>query len=401
MPASRAYDVVLFGATGFTGALTAEYLATHAPHGCRWALAGRNVGKLEAVRDRLTAINPAYADLELLTADIGDAASLRAVAESTRVLVTTVGPYLELGEPLVAACAEAGTDYLDLTGEPEFVDRMFVRYHDAAVASGARLVHAAGFDSIPFDLGVYFTVQQLPSDRPIHVDGFIRAGGTVSGGTFASALTAFSRARQMGAAARERRQAEARPADRSARAVAGVPHFDKAAHAWALPMPTIDPQIVARSGRALTEYGPQFSYSHYAAVKTIPMAAAGVFGVGALAVGAQIPLVRRQLSALRPQGEGPDEATRERGWFTARFVGTAGEDRVVTEVSGGDPGYTETAKMLSESALCLAFDDVPSSAGQVTTAVAMGDALVKRLTRADIAFTVLDGVPEHPPTRRR
>ncbi len=182
MRADRPYDLVLFGATGFTGGLTAEYLARHAPDRLRWALAGRNPDKLAAVRDRLAAIDPALADLPLLTADVTDPASLRAVAESARVVATTVGPYVHHGEPLVAACAAAGTDYLDITGEPEFVDRMYVRHHAEAVRTGARLVHACGFDSIPHDLGVWYTVKQLPADGPIAVDGYVRAGGRFSPG---------------------------------------------------------------------------------------------------------------------------------------------------------------------------------------------------------------------------
>src|SRR6478672_254368 len=153
---ARDHDIVVFGATGFTGELTAAYLAEHAPAGLRWALAGRNQSKLEAVRARLSRIDPALADLPLLRADTTDDASLKEVAASTRVVITTVGPYLLYGAPLVAACAEAGTDYVDLTGEPEFVDQMYLEHHETAVASGARIVHACGFDSIPHDLGVYF-----------------------------------------------------------------------------------------------------------------------------------------------------------------------------------------------------------------------------------------------------
>src|SRR5947208_7736574 len=141
----REHDVVLFGATGFTGALTAEYLAAHAPADCRWALAGRNRAKLEELRRKLSKVDAKLIDLPLLHADVTDAGSLRAVAESTRVLITTVGPYVEYGEPLVAACAESGTDYVDLTGEPEFVDRCYTRYHARAVETGARLVHSCGF----------------------------------------------------------------------------------------------------------------------------------------------------------------------------------------------------------------------------------------------------------------
>jgi short subunit dehydrogenase-like uncharacterized protein len=223
---TREFDVVLFGATGFTGGLTADYLARHVPEGCRWALAGRNPDRLAAVRDRLAAKDPTLAELPLLLADVTDAASLADVAARARVVVTTVGPYLEHGEPLVAACAAAGTDYADLTGEPEFVDRMYLAHHERAVRSGARLVHACGFDSIPHDLGAMFTVDQLPDGVAIRVRGLVRTNATFSGGTFASALGAFSRAAQMRRASAERRRVEPRPQGRKVRTTARGPHFD-------------------------------------------------------------------------------------------------------------------------------------------------------------------------------
>jgi short subunit dehydrogenase-like uncharacterized protein len=386
----RDHDLVLFGATGFTGGLTAEYLARNAPPGCRWALAGRNHTKLEAVRARLAAIDPALADLPLLHADVTDPGSLAAVAESARVVITTVGPYIEYGEPLVAACAEAGTDYVDLTGEPEFVDRMYVGYHERAKETGARIVHACGLDSIPHDLGAWFTVQQLPEGVPLRVRGMFRAGGRLSGGTFASAMTAFSRGRQLKQAADARRRLEPRPAGRKVRIAARPPHRDKTTGWWLVPLPTIDPLVVKRSAAALDRYGPDFEYAHYAAVKRLPVVVGGVAGVGALVAAAQVPPLRRFLVSRVPQGEGPSEERRARSWFRMRFVGEGGGHRVVTEVSGGDPGYGETAKMLAESALCLAFDDNPPVAGNVTTATAMAEKLHERLVKAGIGFEVLE-----------
>ena len=386
---SRTYDVVLFGATGFTGALTAAYLAEHAPDGLRWALAGRNPGKLEQVRTSLAAIDPALAQLPLLAADSTDDASLRAVAEATKVVITTVGPYLLHGEPLVRACAAAGTDYVDLTGEPEFVDRMYLEHHDAAVASGARLVHACGFDSIPHDLGAFFTVQQLGSTEPITLRGVVRAGGTFSGGTFHSALTAFSRARQMREASVQRRKKEGRPEGRKSRAVAGKPHRDSDLGLWLLPLPTLDPFVVARSGAALPAYGPDFRYSHYAGCKTLRYAAGGALGAGGIGLAAQIPPVRNFLKSKVKQGEGPSEQRRAKSWFTVDMVGQSAGRTVHTRVSGGDPGYDETAKMLAESALSLALDDNPPTAGQVTTAQAMGEHLLARLQKAGMTFEVL------------
>ena len=385
----RDLDVVMYGATGFTGALTAEYLARHAPSGLRWALAGRSRAKLEAARDRLADIDPSLATLELIEADSADRDSLDALARRTKVVITTVGPYLQFGEQLVAACAEAGTDYVDLTGEPEFVDRMYVAHHATAERTGARIVHACGFDSIPHDLGAYYTVKELAAKGPVAVRGVVRAGGMVSGGTFHSAMGAFSRARQMREAAAARRKAEPRPEGRSSKAVAGKPHHDKRLGLWLLPMPTIDPAVVARSGAALPAYGPRFTYSHYAGTKTLRYAAGGTVGVTAIALAAQVPPLRNFLLGRVKQGEGPSPARREKSWFTVDFIGEGDGRTVHTRVSGGDPGYDETAKMLAESALCLAFDDNPKVAGCVTTAQAMADNLLARLVAAGIKFETL------------
>jgi short subunit dehydrogenase-like uncharacterized protein len=386
----REFDVVLFGATGFTGALTAEYLAEHAPAGLRWALAGRNAEKLERVRDRLVRIDPGHAELELLHADVSDPASLADVAGRARVVITTVGPYLTYGEPLVAACAEAGTDYVDLTGEAEFIDRMYVAHHATAQRTGARLVHACGFDSIPHDLGALFTVRQLQPEGQVELRGVVRASGMFSGGTFHSAMTAISRAKQMREAAIARRRIEARPEGRSSKAVGGTPHRDKELGLWLLPLPTVDPAVVARSGAALPSYGPKFRYSHYAGTKTLRYAAGGAVGGGLLAVSAQVRPLRNLMLGRIQQGEGPDERLREKSWFTVDFVAEADGRSLHTRVSGGDPGYGETAKMLAESALCLALDDNPPTAGQVTTAQAMGDNLIDRLQAQGIRFEVVD-----------
>lgn len=386
--AARPLDVVLFGATGFVGVLTAEYLAAHAPEGLRWGLAGRSRTKLEGLRERLAAIEPGCAGLPLLETDADDEDSLRELAESARVVATTVGPYILYGEKLVAACAEAGTDYLDLTGEAEFIDRTYVRHDARARETGARIVHACGFDSVPHDLGAYFTVKQLPEGVPLTVDGFVRSNAVFSGGTFASALTAMGRGPQMLLAARERRLHEPRQVERRVRTPAGSPHFNGAIGTWALPLPTVDPAVVGRSARALERYGPDFRYRHFASVKTLPMALGGPAAVGALVAAAQVGPVRDWLMGRYEAGQGPDAERRRRSWFSVRFVGEGGGRRVFTEVSGGDPGYDETAKILAESALCLALDKLPETSGQVTTATAMGDALLERLTAAGLRFRV-------------
>jgi short subunit dehydrogenase-like uncharacterized protein len=391
----RQYDLALFGATGFTGGLTARYLAENGPGGLRWALVGRNRDKLEAVRSSLDgARKDGVPAPELLVADAADGAALAKVAEATKVVITTVGPYALYGEPLVAACAAAGTDYVDLTGEPEFVDRMWLGYHEKARVSGARLVHCCGFDSIPHDLGAHFTVKQLPEGVPLTINGYVRMGAEFSGGTFQSAINGFGRARQTLNAARQRRQAEQRPAGRQIHSAPARPRRDGNLGGWVVPLPTIDGSIVRRSAAALDRYGPDFSYGHNVVAKHLTSVAATTGGVGAALVLAQLPPTRKLLlRASRSPGEGPSEETRAKSWFKVTFVGEGGGERVVTEVSGGDPGYGETSKMLAESGLCLAFDDLPETAGQVTTAAAMGDALQSRLQRAGIGFQALEPAP--------
>jgi short subunit dehydrogenase-like uncharacterized protein len=385
---SRSYDLVLFGGTGFTGGLTAEYLAKHAPKKARWALAGRSTAKLEALRERLASINPACAALPLLVAEADDAAGLAEIAASTKVVVTTVGPYLKYGEPLVKACATAGTHYCDLTGEPEFVDAMWLAYHETAQRTGAKLVHCCGFDSIPHDLGAYFTVLQLPGDTAIRVQGFVNAGGQFSGGTLHSAINQFSRLGSYAKVKGARRKRDEWPLDRKIGGLAhGVRHL-KELGTWTAPMPTIDPQIVLRSAATLERYGPAFRYGHYIQLPSLAAVAKLGAGVGGALVGSQIKPLRERLLAMKQPGDGPSAERRAKSWFKVTFIGESAGQRVVTSVSGGDPGYGETAKMLAESGLCLAFDKLPPKAGQLTTVVAMGDALMQRLIKAGIVFKV-------------
>jgi short subunit dehydrogenase-like uncharacterized protein len=452
----RDYDLVLFGATGFTGRLVARYLAGAIPDDARWALGGRSREKLEAVRARLTAARPSAAATgqnaeatgqhaaatsqnaatadprgsapAIVIADSTDPDSLRTMAASTRVVISTVGPYLRHGEPLVAACAAAGTDYLDLAGEPEFVDLMYLHHHRQAVETGARLVHSCGFDSVPYDLGALWTVSQFDGTRPIALRGFGLMGGGISGGTYHSIVGALGRLKEAGRVARERRVVEynapdgALAAERSVHGYAGRPHREPIAGGWVVPAPTIDPQVVLRSARALEGYGPDFSYSHYIVTGSL-LKTAGLFaGLGLVTFMAQLSRTRRLILRLKARGEGPSEARRARSFFRIRFIAEAGAagaaagaarlvtgaragesvegeapgsadgvrvGRLVTEVRGGDPGYDETAKMLSEAGLAMAFDnDLPSAGrgGQMTPAVAFGHRLIERLSAAGIEF---------------
>ena len=390
----RSYDVVVFGATGFTGQLVCSYLARKAElDPTRWAIAGRSKAKLEEVRRALAAIDSRLATLAIVIASVDDPPSLQRMAARTRVVLTTVGPYQRHGEPVVAACVAAGSDYVDITGEPEFVDTTRARYDARARDKGVRIVSCCGFDSVPHDLGVYFTVQQLPRDVPITIEGFVRASGTFSGGTWQSALGAMARFSESRTARRSAKDASADGTATHGRRVHGVRprlRWEKRLRAWACPLPTIDPEVVLRSARTLDAYGPDFRYGHYAQVRHATTLLGGAVVLGSALALAQLKPTRSLLERVRASGEGPSPETRARAKFRVTFFGSAGGVEVVTTVSGGDPGYDETAKMASESALTLAMDRdaLPARAGTLTPAAAMGDALLARLQRAAIRFEV-------------
>src|SRR5690554_5214475 len=259
----REFDIILFGATGFTGGLAARYLAKAAPPDARLALAGRNRERLSTIADELQKEAKASGikrKFELIHATLERPEMLRAMAERGRVLITTVGPYRLYGEPVLRAAVEAGTDYIDITGEPAFVEEMIRKYHDRAEEKKLRIVPCCGFDSIPHDLGTYFTVKQLPEDEAKEVDAFVRMRGSFSGGTWNSALNAFAEARQM---RRDMRRGFADPTTtreviNASKPVRRGPHGVE----WALVMPTIDPDIVLRSASMLPVYGPSFRYGH-------------------------------------------------------------------------------------------------------------------------------------------
>ena len=389
MAGGREHEIVLFGATGFTGSLTARYLAEHAPAGLRWAVAGRDTTALSALATELSRAVPSAGAVAVSRADVTEESSMRALAESARLVATTVGPFLRYGATLVRSCARAGTDYVDITGEPEFVDRTWLDCADTAAGNGARLVHCCGFDSVPHDLGVWWTLRHLPAGVPLRVAGYVRARGGMSAGTIHSAVLTLGRARQMAAAARERHRREARPEGRQVGSLPARPHREPVSGRWAVPLPTIDPVVVRRSARALPRYGPDFRYGHYAVVGGLPAVAGAAVGAGALVSLARLPPTRAVLLRLGTPGNGPSDRRRAQSWFRVRFLGSAPTEeapQVVTEIAGGDPGYDETATMLAESALCLVRDELPRLSGQLTPAQAMGDALVTRLQRAGITF---------------
>ena len=397
------FDIVLWGATGFTGAIVAEYLAEHHA-GLRWAIAGRNQSKLEAVRAGL----PASAkDVPILIGDSADLASLEAIAAKAKVVCTTVGPYMKYGAALVEACVKNGTHYCDLTGEAPFVRHMADRFHDAAKESGARIVHCCGFDSIPSDIGVWMLHRHFEAKerRPQRARfRVMRMGGAFSGGTAASAANMFEQAAR----------------DPSIRKIAGDPYGllpagaprgqdrgdlmkpkkDRESGRWMAPfiMAGINTRVVRRSNALLDfPYGEDFRYDETVdtgtGLKGAMRAYSMSFGLGLFAVGMATGPTRSllQKTVLPAPGEGPSREQRDSGKFTIHIHAEAAGDpalKVRGVVKGyKDPGYGETAKMLGEAAVCLATGP-DGEGGVLTPASAMGDALLERLRGAGMTFEV-------------
>ncbi|HEX3765504.1 MAG TPA: saccharopine dehydrogenase NADP-binding domain-containing protein [Kofleriaceae bacterium] len=392
---TRELDIVLFGATGFTGRLVADYLARAAQREpVRWAIAGRSHDKLAALG----------LGVPIIVGDALDAAAMRALAQRTTVVCTTVGPFARYGSELVAACAAAGTHYCDLTGEVPWMRRMIDAHHAQAQATGARIVQPCGFDSIPSDLGCWAAQQAFaarfgsPARKVTAVFGEQRGG--LSGGTFASAF---------GIA----REAEREPAVRALLAnpyaldpdpaAARPPAPDETSIGWQpvlgmFTVPFVMAQVntrVVRRGHALAGFpwGKDFTYrevmSTPGSLRGAALAAGITGGLAALALAMSQPWLRERLAhRAPPPGEGPSAETRARGHWIVRLVaeGAGGERAVYVASDRADPGYGSTSKMLGEAALCLARDPLTSPGGVLTPSVAMAQPLLDRLRRAGLHF---------------
>ncbi|MFB1296949.1 trans-acting enoyl reductase family protein [Mycobacterium sp. pW049] len=409
----REHDIVLYGATGFVGKLTAQYLAS-AGAGARIALAGRSTDRLLAVRESL---GDAAKDWPLIVADASEPSTINAMAASTRVVITTVGPYLRYGLPLVAACAAAGTDYADLTGETLFVRKAIDLYHKQAVDTGARIVHACGFDSIPSDLTVFALYRQAERDGTGQLGDtnfVVRTfAGGASGGTIAS-MVEFAREASGDPDGRQLvndpytlspdRSAEpelgAQPDARWRRGRDIAPELNGY---WvgAFPMAIPNSRIVRRSNALLEyAYGRRFEYAEQmslgrsvGAPVIAAMATAG--NVATMELGTRYinRVPRAALEKVLPKpGTGPNAQTRERGHYTVEtYTTTTSGARYVARMSQqGDPGYKATSVLLGESGLALALDrdKLSDLRGILTPAAAIGDALLARFPASQVSLDV-------------
>jgi short subunit dehydrogenase-like uncharacterized protein len=388
---SSKFDIVVYGATGFTGQLIAEYLAAHykGDSGLKWAMAGRSKDKLASVRDAIGAPT----DTPLIVADAADPASLKAMVAQTKSVITTVGPYQLYGNELIATCVESGTDYLDLCGEPVWMRQMIEKHEEAAKASGARILFSCGFDSIPFELGAFFVQEEAkrvfgaPAPR---IKGRVRdMRGTLSGGTAASARAQFEAvARDLSLVAILNNPFALTPGFEGAKQPRGnKPVFEEDLQSWAAPfmMALINTRNVHRSNMLMGfPYGKEFVYDEMVLTGAGEKGEANTKLVMAANAGKTGP------DAPKP-GEGPSKEERENGLYDLLYVAIAPDGRQVRAAVKGDrdPGYGSTSKMISECAICLLRDTPDVPAGFWTPGAAMQHKLIKRLVdHAGLTFTV-------------
>jgi short subunit dehydrogenase-like uncharacterized protein len=391
MKASPKFDIVVYGATGFTGRLVAEYLASHyrGDKQLRWAMAGRSLDKLKSVRDAIGAA----ADTPLIVADAGDGASLQAMIDQTKSVLTTVGPYQLYGSELVAACAASGTDYLDLCGEPIWMRQMIDKHEAAAKASGARIVFSCGFDSVPFELAAFFVQEEAkrvfgaPAAR---VKGRVRdMRGTLSGGTAASGRATFEAvAKDLSLVAILNDPFALTPGFSGAKQPKGnKPAFEEDLQSWTAPfmMALINTRNVHRSNMLMGfPYGKEFVYDEMVLTGPAEKGEANAKKVMAANNAKTGPNARKP-------GEGPSKEERENGLYDLLYVAVAPDGREVRASVKGDrdPGYGSTSKMISECAVCLLRDTPGVPAGFWTPGAAMQHKLIKRLVdNAGLTFQV-------------
>jgi short subunit dehydrogenase-like uncharacterized protein len=391
MKSSSKFDIVIYGATGFTGQLVAEYLATQYKDDAqlRWAMAGRSMDKLKSVREAIGA----PVDTPLILADSDDPDSLKAMVDQTKIVISTVGPYQLYGADLIESCAASGTDYIDLCGEPVWMRQMIEKHEAAAMASGARIIFSCGFDSVPFELGAFFVQEEAKRvlGQPVpRVKGRVRdMRGTLSGGTAASAKATFDAvAKDFGLIAILNDPFALTPGFVGPKQPRGnKPVYEEDLHSWAAPfmMALINTRNVHRSNMLMGfPYGKEFVYDEM--VLTGPGEEGETNAKRVMAANSE----KTGPNARKP-GEGPSKEERENGLYDLLYVGIAPDGRQIRASVRGDrdPGYGSTSKMIAECAICLLRDTPDVPAGIWTPGAAMQHRLVKRLVdHAGLTFQI-------------
>jgi len=363
----KEYDIIVYGATGFTGQLICKYLSEHKDiKNIKWGISGRDESKLKEISNHFL--------VDYIKADSFDISSLNNLTSLTKLIISTVGPYSLYGKKLVESCINNHCHYLDLTGEPDFVHFVENNFTIKAKEEGVILMNCCGFESIPPDIGVYYTLKQLKDKNP-KINTFLKTKGKISGGTWASFLNSFSSKKPI--------IKQGLNKSKKTKKIFYVKELKK----WALIFPVIDKHIVKKSAKTLN-YGEDFSFNEYILFNSIFRIIGLIISISFIGLIAKIKFFRNYLKTFIPSGTGPTKKERLNHWFELKIFGNTKTENIVTTVSGGDPGYGETSKFISEMALCiiLNYNQLNSNKGVITPAECSGELMIKRLKDAGIKF---------------
>ena len=362
----KKYDIIVYGASGFTGKLICDYLYHHHDSkNLKWAIAGRNKSKLSSISKKY--------NIDLFVANSFDMDSLNLITAETKLIISVVGPYSLYGKKLIESCINNRCHYLDLTGEPDFVHFVEHNYSEKANNNNVILMNCCGFESIPPDIGTYYTIKKL-KDQNAKVKTFLKTKGKISGGTWASFLNSFTSKKPIIKTSNK---------GEKVKKIFYVKELKK----WALIFPVIDKHIVRKSAKNLN-YGKDFSFNEYILFNSLFKIIGLIISIGFIGFLAKFKFFRNWLTSFIPSGNGPNKEERRKHWFELKIFAYTKTEQIITTVSGGDPGYGETSKFISEMALCiiLDYDRLNSNKGVITPAQCGGDLMIERLINANIKF---------------
>ena len=372
----KKYDIIIFGATGFTGQLVTEYLLLHSDaKDLKIALAGRNEEKLKNLALKYNEINPV-----IYIADSFDENSIDEITKLTNLIISLVGPYSLYGEYLVESCIKNSTHYLDLTGEPNFVKKIRNKFSESKFKS--IIMHCCGLESVIPDLGVLYAVKKMNS-REKDITFFFKANGSLSGGTWASFINAIY-SNQISESIKINAKKSIRKNNRKF-------YYSNEFRKWVFVFPDIDKQIIYRSSKSNDIYGKNFTFEKYMMVKNLKQFLVIILSLLFISILAKFGILKNWLLSLRPAGSGPSKNQIKKSWFKAIFVGRGNNEKVKVQLSGGDPGYGDTAKFITEIALCITnqYELLSKKEGIVTPVECTGELMIDRLKNAGIKFEKL------------
>ena len=369
----KEYDLIIHGATGFTGQLICEYIYKHNDSkSINWAISGRSISKLEPISKKY--------NIDLFEADSFKEKTLDFVTSKAKVIISVVGPYAIYGKQLIKSCVNNNCHYLDITGESSFVQYVKNNYSKKAIDTNTMLINCCGFESIPPDIGTYYSVKQL-NEKNIDVKCYMKTKGQISGGTWASFLNHFDSAKI--------KKKIKNNSTKKEKAKNRILFYNKELKKWALIFPDIDQHIIRSSSKLIDSYGSDIKFVKYMLFKSLFKIAGLLIPLFFISILAKFKISKKWLESFIPSGTGPSKEQRKKHWFEYILIGETQKQKIITTVKGGDPGYGETSKFVAEMGLALILDtdQLNYKKGVLTPAACAGDVILKRLQKAGIKFS--------------